>query len=436
MLHGLALALKTAIESNPYSLYTPGPIHQEFHDSPSRFRLLIAGTQCGKTQAGVWEAWTHALQHPGSTGIIVTANHTASVEVVGQKMDQMAPRHMLASNSDYNPSRGWRNGQILLKNGSKILFRSGESRSISIAGLTAHWLWFDEPPPQEMWADAISRVAVHRGPVWVTMTPVGRPVGWFRDIVEAPNTLEPWHVTNVHLTAEHLPWRDPQDIEAQRQTYGPWEYQQRVYGAWEGETKSRYFPSFGPDTLIKPEEIPYDQYDVALGIDHGEGTGKQVAILLLYSKQRNLLIALDEYVSKMTTTPEEDAHAIKAMLARHHIAVTQLSSVVGDTNSLGKGMAGLKVNDLLGSQLGVRIQKAKKGPGSVEYGSRMLHYAMLRGHLRVSTHCKRLMECLSHWEGDNTNLKDAIDALRYVTVPIYERMLSPTEVDRLRLSRG
>jgi len=424
---------------NPLALYRPSPLQRRFHASKHKRRLLRAGTQTGKTLAGAVEAWRHAIDCPGSIGLILAANHKAKIEVVGLKMWEVAPRHLLDPSAHYDTVRGWKHDQIRLSNGSLILFRSAESQSTAVAGLTADWLWIDEPPPKGLYGEALSRVAVRNGPAWMTFTPIGRPCEWLRLHIEGDDErgiapTEEWEQHIIRLTSEDCPHRSPESIRAQTEGYGPWEYAQRVLAEWDGITPERVLDGLSEESVSA--SLPRLQWSVGLGIDHGELAGHEVCVLVVFERGKNLIWVLDEYVSSTSTTPEEDAHKIRQMLGRHGISPSDVDIARGDVNSVGKLGAGNKVNDLLGHALGIRVSKPGKGPGSIDFGVRLLNVALRRGHLRLHPNAKGTLKALQHWQGKDDGYKHYVDALRYVAVPILEGMYSPVEIDRLRLVRA
>jgi len=430
--------------TDPRLLLVRSPVQQSFRDSGHLRRLVRGGTQTGKTTIGVDEAWNQAETKPGSSGLILCADWPSARDVVGKKMWEMAPKHLIHPDSDYLPNRGWKNKQILLLNGSIIHLRSGESKQVGLSGLTVDWLWFDEPPPQNLFGESLSRVAARQGPVWMTMTPIGRPCGWLQKHIEGdPKTNTPpqedWEQHVMRLSPEDCPHRTPESIAQQIAGYGPWERAQRVDAAWDGVTVNRMFADYDEDA--QDPIIEHRNYQMGLGIDHGEGAGRQAAVLVLWSTKPGIRIhVIDEYVSAKATTPEEDAKAIRAMLARHGFNPNQVDLAYGDINSAGKRSPGTKINDLLSYELnGLRIRTPSKGPGSVEFGVRLINVALRRGHLKVHPSCQSLDHSLRHWTGkksQHNDLTHTLDALRYLVVPVLQRCYGQSEFDRIRLRRA
>lgn len=423
-------ALAGLAEVSPYALYSPGPVAERFHRSRSKRRLIRAPNRSGKTWAGSHEAWTQAVENPGTTGLVVAADWAGYRDVIARTMWEQAPRHLLYPESAYSPSRGWKNHHIQLTNGSSILFRSARSQTTSLAGIRASWLWADEPPPRELWGEMLSRVATDDGPVWLTFTPIGGELGWLREIVEDP--AKGWDEYVIQLTPKDCPHRTQEDIDSQVASYGAWEMAQRARGEWEGVTLDRALEGFSEASV--DGAVPTLEWSVGLGLDHGEGAGRENCVLILWNSAKKLLWIIDEYVSTRSTTPEEDAVCLRSMLLRHRLDPVAVDSAVGDTNSAGKGSGG-RVNDLIGHALGVRVGSPSKGPGSVEWGTRLLDVALRRGQVRVHPRCGATIAAMKHWTGKEEH-KDLIDAVRYVATPILESFFRGPELDRLRLLRA
>jgi hypothetical protein len=161
-----------------------------------------------------------------------------------------------------------------------------------------------------------------------------------------------------------------------------------------------------------------------MGIDHGEGIGKEAAILMLYiDGDYPKIWVIDEYRNTKRTDPDEDAHGILKMLRRHDIRPQEVDLCVGDINTAGKGAGGIKVNDALSDAIRrqtktkhppIVIRSARKGRGSVMYGSRLINYAFRRGDLTVHPRCKTLIHSFQHFKGTEEDLKHPLDAARYV----------------------
>ena len=126
---------------------------------------------------------------------------------------------------------------------------------------------------------------------------------------------------------------------------------------------------------------------IGVGIDHGEHAGSQVAVLAAWNAQG--IWILDETVSEASTTPTQDAHAIRRMLLENGLDVHLVDTWVGDVNSAG----------------------------SVDLGEKLLNAGFLRRQVKVHPQCEAVIKGLRHARGGRADedLKHALDAMRYVT---------------------
>lgn len=440
-----------------YSEGRPGeggasPGQERFHRDPSHRRVLQAANQIGKTRAGAGEAWWFMLdRHPyrepfgrATLGWIVLPDLNDWPKV-SAKMREIEPPGALDLACHYDTAKGYtyRGARgVMTRNGSYALPKSGTQQQTALAGDTLDWIWFDEPPKAGHWSEALTRLAVLAGSAWLTFTPIGKPLGWLKTYFHGnPETNEAghpeWSITHLVLNAENCPHRTPENIAAQIAEYDAWEYAQRVEAAWEGVTKDRYLSAFSEGCVVDPEVLP-SMERIGLGMDHGEGVGKEYAVLVGWDGFR--LWAIDEYSAAANSTPAMDATAILAMLTRWGITPAMVSLAKGDINSGGKLGAGLSVNDLMEREFArlakssvppFRIETPMKGKGSVDSGRRALNSAFVSGRAAILPTCPRLIHACRHWRG-GAELKDPVDAYRYIATEFIDAR--PRGVAKLRMT--
>lgn len=408
--------------------YKPSPKQEAFFRSNHRRRLLRCGNQVGKTLTACHEAWAHALgAHPykevptgPSTGLIVCADWRSYVDVISKTMYATAPKMFLSPDTEYSVERGWKNRMIKLRNGSVIYFRSAEQGPTAIAGLVCDWLLIDEPPPQDIFSEALTRIAVRGGPVWMSFTPIGRPVEWLRDHVEGTESepaREDWEQYRIGLTVEDCPHRTQESINVQLASYLPSEMPQRARGEWEGSVTEREMECFELDLIKDIELKDLGRCYLGLSLDHGEKKSRQTAILIAWNK--DFTVVLDEYVSESATNIDDDSRAILELLQRNKVGITELDLAVGDINSAGKLARGTTVNQELSHRLGIQIQKAYKRKVSDHVYD--MNQAFLNKKLFVHSRCKNLTKSLLNWkhEPQYEYLKHMIDAAHYICPRVY-----------------
>ena len=419
------LELAEEIRRDPlrFERYRVGDGAPIFHSDPAREKLLRAGNQWGKTRAGAREAlWIMTGDHPWREvkkppvrGRVVTYSWAQSVEVQ-RRINEILPK-FIVEGYDFNDQRGFVGAKLKLKNGSMLEIMTASQDTIAHGAAALDFVWVDEPPPRDLYSELLARLLVKKGTLFLTMTPIGRPVDWLIDEIDEGRLSG----HRFDLTPENCPHLGPDQIAAIADKYLPHERPQRMHGHWHGESPDRFFEGFSQRSVTA--ELPRGEVKIALGIDHGEGIGKEAAILMLYTGgDYPRIFILDEYQNKKRTDPDEDAAGILEMLRRHDIRPHEVDLAVGDINSLGKGGGGIKVNDALGEAIRRQtkatqppfvIRSARKGRGSVMYGSRLINYAFRRGDLTIHPRCKNLIHSFQHFKGSEEDLKHNLDAARY-----------------------
>lgn len=426
------IKLAEAMRRDPlrFEKYMVGAGAPLFHSDTSRERILRAGNQWGKTRAGARETlWIMTGEHPWREvkpppvrGRVVTYSWAQSVEVQ-RRINEILPK-FLVEGYDFNDQRGFVGAKLKLKNGSLLEIMTASQDTIAHGAAALDFVWVDEPPPRPLYSELLARLLVKKGSLYLTMTPVGRPVDWLIDEIEEGRLSG----HRFDLSTENCPHLGQDQIDAIGHKYLPHERPQRMHGHWHGESPDRFFEAFS-DRAVNTE-MPRGEVKIALGIDHGEGVGKEAAILMAYmegSEGFPRIWVLDEYRNTKRTDPDEDAFGILQMLRRNEINPEEVDLAVGDINTTGKGGGGIKVNDALSEAIRrqtktkfapIVIRSARKGRGSIMYGSRLINYAFRRGDLTIHPRCKSLIYSLQHWKGKDDELKHPLDALRYATTSI------------------
>ena len=408
-----------------FEKYRCGKGAPAFHSDPAKVKILRAGNQWGKTRAGARETlWAMLGDHPFRDtppppvrGRAVCYSWDQSVEIQ-RRINEILPRQVVEG-YDFNDRRGFVNQTLRFKNGSVLEIRTAQQGTLAHGASALDFVWVDEPPPRELYSELLARLLVKRGSMWLTTTPIGRPVEWLQDEIKAGKVAD----HRFDLTVENCPHLTQGQIDDIAARYLPAEKLQRLHGHFEGLTPDRFFEAFD-DKQIR-DEYPDQVCHLAIGIDHGERVGREFAVLIAWEKEADppRVWCLDEYTNTKRTDPEDDAAGILAMLQRHDISPHEIDYAVGDINSAGKGFAGVRVNKALEAAIAHKLNRdpapfyirpAKKGRGSVQWGCRVLNYALKRGDLVIHPRCKNLIRSLRHWEGADDKYKHAIDALRYI----------------------
>jgi hypothetical protein len=444
--------LRQRTEERPldYVRWTPPQLGWLQDASPRK--LLRAGNQIGKTWAGLAEViWRATGAHPW------LRTHTPPVEIwivcttwpqsvaIMRKFWSLLPKHLIKP-CGYSARWGFgkENPTVEFTNGSIVRFRTTNQGPDALAGATVHFILIDEPTEEEVYRELDRRLMRNAGHLGLTLTPINRPVEYLRElcrkgaVVDHHARLIPENLIPVG-SAVPLKLLDGTPMDA------AWIAQQRALtlerfapvildGEWELRVEGVYFHAFDPQVHVT-DELPDTELTLCLGIDHGERTFKQCAILvgLDLSGEYPRVHVIDEAIGDGETTPDGDARAILTMLKQHGLGWSDLDHVRGDKpyDGTGKG-PGRKSNQelerALRKQLKMKvtaellppIRQAKKGVGggrgSIDRGGTWLHHAMVRPeHFTIHPRCERLIECIQKWDYRDTDYKDPIDALRYAT---------------------
>lgn len=429
-------------ESRPDLTYRPGPTVGAFQASTSRLALLVAANQIGKTNGICKWANDRCLAYTGAgPGVLLAmiADLDNQYPVFSSKLWEVCARSELHADCKYVEGKGFMtHGRRLVKyrNGARIEFRGGKGEQMSAASVTCDLgVVVDEIPQRGHFAEAMRAAQRYMAPVRVGFTAVGRPAGWFRRRVQGdpdsgsppedvhPDTGAPlWAVYNCGLTKTECPWLSEDQIALIYAQTPEEERPQRLHGAWEGPTADRLFTGMTGDRELPMP--PEGKWRVRVTMDHGEGAGHEHVVLLYHDATR--VVAVDEYVNTRASAIEEDAQGIVAMLARNGLHPAAVDSWMGDVNSSGKANAGSSVNADLARAISalvqapglVTIRKPDKRPGSVEYGTRLLNYALHRGDLSVCKTARTTARALWHHAEDGDEYTHAVDALRYGAVDL------------------
>jgi hypothetical protein len=118
------------------------------------------------------------------------------------------PKGELDRRTVFDKVLGFRHGWVGFSNGSEVRIVTVGQDMLAHASETLDFIWIDEPPSPDIYAECVSRTIQTRGVVFLTLTPIGRPVGWLRDLVDGrlPDELEGLDAFSgevAHTISEH-----------------------------------------------------------------------------------------------------------------------------------------------------------------------------------------------------------------------------------------
>ena len=443
-----------AYEGDPPGRGGPAAFQDRFHRSLARKRLILAGNRLGKTYAGAGEAWWYATgRHPyrevsqePTLGWILCSDLKSGWAAVSRCLRSLEPPGALDQRCHYSQEDGYTVAgvkMVKLTNGSLMVGKGSDQKVLSLESDEVHWAWVDEPPKQDHFNALRNRLTVTLGPLWVTLTPISRPVEWMRDLIEGNpdegrvRIEDDWYVEHVEVTYENAPHRTPESIEVQRTECDGWEYNQRILAKWDGVSPGRKLSAFTEALILYDEDLPLDYDELRMGIDHGEGAGSEAAYLVGIKHPdtpmgREKVYLLREYISsdEHGFSPRDHVRGLLTMLSSvgltvHHFCGPgggRVGCVFGDTNSAGMLGAGVLYNEMLErafrDELGVSslpfsIEPCRKGKGSVAASLSAMNSAMREGRWFVHESCVQFCYSARHFTGREEKLKHVLDGARY-----------------------
>ena len=412
------------VSRNPLLHFVASPALAPFVADKHKRIFVRSANRTGRSRHAAKKLADAMLETPGLRCRAVAVNYKQATKVIGRYLYDFLPASAVEDDCHYTETRGWSHGLLRLKNGSTCQMMSSDQQPIAHAGDSLDIVWLDEVPPAEILDENIARVMDVEGVIWLTATPIGRPVGWLKELIEAEGSI--WKQYVVEFSHENCPWYSAQQCAnwIAEASASVWTYQQRILGAWEGTTVDRVFTGFDEASVL--DSLPDMEFTVGLGLDHGELSGHEGCVLLAWND--TMVVAVDEYVSEGRTSVEEDSKGILDMLKRHDLGLEHIHEVIGDVNSAGKGAtrkgAGFTVNELFEQELykltglRVNITTPSKGPGSVDAGEWVINHALMQRRLYTTEQTPQLNHCLRHYNGKKD--KHLIDALRYIGRDVLE----------------
>lgn len=294
--------------------YEPYPKQMEFHNMQKRERLLIAGNQLGKTEAGAAEAayhltgdypdwWTGRRWDRPTKGWAIGETSLLTRDVSQKKLfgppgvvDMVGTGYVPKDSIiDISLARGVTDAydgvQIRHKSGgtSVVNFKSYEQGRAKLQGDSIDWAWCDEEPPMPEYSEILTRTTATGGIVYVTFTPLkGKSDVVNRYLDERDDNRGV--VTMTIYDAKHIP---PEKVAAIIAGYPAHEREARSMGV-PMLGSGRIFP-YGEDLIMEAriQEVPLywkKIWGIDFGIDH-----PFAAVLLAWDVDADVIHVLNAY---------------------------------------------------------------------------------------------------------------------------------------------
>lgn len=419
----------------------------------SAWRVIRAANQIGKTTCVVADM-LHEIRGTspyrprrfrGPVNVVLVSESIEQMSAPGgilAKLWEMLPVDEVDRRVSFVPGEGIRGVKIPVIRftsgpgaGSVIALRTYRQDPQTLAGMTIHHVYADEPLPERVYGELAPRLLRHGGTMTVSFTPtLSMPdQAWLRKLVEQ-GVFSEHHATMIpeNATPEGyaVPFLTQEKIDEAKSRWPSVEHALRLDAAWETVVAGRWLTAFSESSVrrIDLAEVDRDAW-IVVGIDHGLVVGKQAAVLVAVGARhtdRPRVWILGEYVPETMATPADDAAGILAMLRARGLRYQDVDEWVGD-RSTGDGRhmksktnAELKTH--LWAQAGVRhgdeagkiIVTPQKWAGSVHAGLGLINAALAEARCWVDLRCVKVADSMRRFAGDSRDpVKDVLDAARY-----------------------
>src|SRR5262245_39402985 len=217
-----------------------------------RERLLIAGNQNGKTHAGGYEAalhltgaypdWWKGRRFSGPTKGWIAGETSSVVRDIQQKKLCGEPGVESAFGTGMVPKDAFTDKPSLARGITDAYdtiqvrhvsggvsvgrFKSYEQGRAKFQGESLDWIWFDEEPPEDIYAEGLTRTAATRGMAFMTFTPLKGPTTVVNRFLDEPSPDRAFVMMTIE-DALHIPASERAKIIA---GYLPHEREARARG--------------------------------------------------------------------------------------------------------------------------------------------------------------------------------------------------------------
>ena len=401
---------KQAIRPNIHG-YTPHEKQEIFHKSQAYGRLFIGGNRSGKTVGGVAEDiyWLRR-DHPHRK-LPISPGEPVRGRVVGVDFKEgvygiLIPEYKrwlppsLLINGSWDDSYSKSLDILTLSNGSQIEFMSYEQDTAKFAGVSRHFVHFDEEAPKHIYDECMMRLLDTDGSWWITMTPLLGMTWLYDDIYlkakeegneELLKVIEVSNSENPYLPQAGrkriLEGLSSDDDRAARE-----------HGTFI-EVGGKIFKDFSVETHVienfNPNTAPNGPWRVYMSIDSG---WKNPTAIMWHAVNPigQVVTFAEHYASEMLVADHvkaiesiEKAFGIKDVFIRTgDPAMRQTREGTGTSMQQEYAMRGIYLS----------LENVPAGPGSVAVGiARMQQY--MSGAWKITRNCTNLVRELGrlHW---------------------------------------
>ena len=408
--------------------------HLEFFEAGKRykFRWYSAGNQLGKTKAGTYEIachttgryphWWTGKRFTGPNDWLCIGQTVSSTRMVIQEGllgsnplepgTGMLPRDCIDLETLPAAKKAATTiSEIRVKHVSggysTIKLRSCEMDSLAIAGISAN-VWFDEPPTEKMWSEAVMRSLVGDKIVMVTATPVkgmdAVMTNYLDDKGWRTGEISPDKIM-LSATWDDVPHLSESSKRAMLANIPPYARRARTTGEPFMEAGLVYPVNFDDDIIISPIQIPA-HWKYVNGLDVG---WKNTAAVIGRMSDDGTIYIVGEHLYQEKPTVEY------APLLSHIYGDTPW--VVDSAANMGGQATGVSIRSQL-EEYGMTCHNPAMNK-AVDAGTFFVLDKMVQGKLKIFASCIHTIKEMKNYARDEKGhvikTKDHfMDAMRYM----------------------
>ena len=241
------------------------PWQIEVWQDPARFKVIVAGRRCGKSNLAIKKILAAGLEAPSGSAVLYVGPTQAQTR-------QIAWDALLEQGREVIKSAHVNSMDITLINGVKIHLRSAENPD-TLRGLKVYFAIIDEAAfikDENLWAKVIRpSLSDLKGSAIFISSPSGR--NWFYDLYKLGDSGSEEDWKSWHLTTYDNPTIDPKEIESAKKTLSSFIFKSEFLASFDN-AGSDIFKEEWFKTKPEPSE---GQYVVAIdlaGFEAASGT--------------------------------------------------------------------------------------------------------------------------------------------------------------------
>ncbi len=405
----------------------------QFLRSQARLVALVGGAGSGKTTAGVIWSLMHAVNWPGSRGMMIARSYPQLKQSLLVELERWARASRLDELWQFNRQ----DMEVRLPNGSRFWLRSAD-RPESLLGADLAWLYGDEVA---LWEEAAFKYAISRlrqpgypHQAAFTFTPKGR--NWAFEVFGKPAP----GVETIRCSTRENPFLDPSFVQMLEAQYGNTPFaRQEIDGefvAYEGLV----YPQFSEQLHVQLPPPAHRFTTVAAGVDWGyTSPGAIIVIALTHDTDQGGEPASPDHppASTQSSVAGPTFWVVDEFYARHIPPVGPGECWVSIAKQMRQkwGIEAFYCDPSEPANIAAFSREglpAAAGDNAVEPGIAQVAALLSAGRLFISPACRNLISEFTRYayetdsDGNPTGrvlkaFDHALDALRYAVVGLQSR---------------